>query len=447
MACARIGFVLGGMRIALASTAVLVTMGGFLQAAHFIVVDTALVAFVALSWWALVEYQEGKRNIYLILVWVFAAGSFLSKGIIGIGLTFPGMSVYLLWLHGWRQVFSPWHIAGLMAFSGILAIWLVPLYRYNGGELFRYWLFHENLGRFLGSTHVHHSEGPFFYIKQFFLITLPWSPWLLVQIVNRVGHWKKKMTRLEILSFCWAGIGLILLSFPDNKRYLYACPLLPPAALLLAAFLGNRKQLVGSRIWSLGWTYLTLIAVPAMMLAYLFDLADYPSPWFSFIAGSLVAVTGLLSIRRLLGHPGELGIPAFWIAPCLLFVQFAVLYVPAAESVVSHRPGMLKIADLLDPDSTPAFYRPDETILGSFSFYTGRRVILIEKKKDLKGHMSKHPNTIILVRKKRWPFRMAPNELGQLLKGSIQVGRDRHIFVLRIDSPIKLRSLFRGKDE
>ena len=447
IACARIGFVLGGTRIALASAAALATMAGFLQTSHFIVVDTALVAFVALSWWAFVENQERKRNVYMILVWVFAAGAFLSKGVIGIALIFPGMLVFLLWVHEWRQIFCPWHIAGLIAFAAISAIWLVPLALYEGGELFRYWIFHENLGRFLGSTHGHHSEGPFFYIPGFFVITLPWSPWLLAQVVNRLRHWKKNMTRMEILTLCWAGVGLILLSLSDSKRELYAYPLLAPAAILLAAFLGEREQLLGRNIWSLGWALLSLLAVPATVLAYLFGYVNYSAPWFCFIAGSLVAVLGFLSIRRLLTRPGGLGMPAFWIAPCLLVVQIAILYVPAADPVVSHRPGMLKIADLIDPDDTPIAYRFGETELGSFSFYTGRRVTLVENEQDLNDHMFRHPNRILLVEKKRWPFRMNPEDLGQQLLGSIQVGKDRHIYVLRLNRPIALRSRLRGTDE
>ena len=445
IACARIGFVLGGARIALASSAALASMAGFLQASHFILVDTALVAFVALSWWAFVEYWERERKVHLVLVWVFAAGAFLSKGVIGIALIFPGILAFLLWVRGWRQIFCPWHIAGLIAFAGISAIWLVPLALHDSGESFRYWIFQENLGRFLGSTHGHHAEGPLFYIPGFFVITLPWSPWLLVQAVDRLRRWEKDLTRMEILILCWAGVGLILLSFADNKRELYAYPLLPPAAILLAAFLGNREQLLGSRIWSLSWPILSLLAVPAMMLANFLGYADYPSPWFCFIAGSLVAVLGFLSIRHLLAHPGGLGMPAFWIAPCLLIVQIAILYVPAADAVVSHRPGMLKIAALIDPDDTPVAYRFGETELGSFSFYTGRRVILIENEEDLYDHMSRHPNKILLVRKKRWPFRMKPEDLGRQLIGSIQVGKDRHIFVLRFDRSIKLSSMFEGE--
>ena len=132
--------------------------------------------------------------------------------------------------------------------------------------------------------------------------------------------------------------------------------------------------------------------------------------------------------------------PAFWIAPSLLIIQIAFLYVPAADALVTHRPGMLKIADLLDPDDLPAFHRPDETILGSFSFYTGRRAILIENAQDLKVHMARHPNKILLVREKHWPFRKKPEDLDRQLIGSIQVGRDRRIFVLRPNKPIKLRS-------
>ena len=440
LACARIGFVLGGARIALASAAALATMVGFLQASHFILVDTALVAYVTLAWWACVEYLNREQKVYLVLIWVFGAGAFLSKGVIGIALIFPGMLLFLLWVHGWRQIFSPWHIVGLIAFTGLSAIWLVPLAFYDGGDLFRYWIFTENLGRFLGSSHGHHGAGPFYYIKEFSIITLPWSPWILAQITGRLRHRKKKLTRMEILTLCWAGVGLILLSLSYNKRDVYAYPLLPPAAILLAAFLGNREQLLGSRIWSQGWALLSLIAVPVMMVAYFLGYADYSSPWFCFIAGSLVAVLGFLSIRRLLVRPGGLGMPAFWIAPCLLILQIAVLYVPAAESVVSHRPGMLKIADLIDPDDMPALYHPDETVLGSFSFYTGRRVIPIENELDLNDHMSRHPNKILLVRKKHWPFQINPENLGRQLLGSIQVGRDRHIFVLRLDRPIKLRS-------
>ncbi len=440
IACARIGFVLGGVRVALASAAALATMAGFLQAAHFILVDTSLVAFVALAWWAFVEYQVRERKMHLVLVWVFAAGACLSKGIIGIALIFPGMFVFLLWVRGWRQLFCPWHIAGLVAFTAVMAIWLVPLALHDGGEAFRYWLIDQNLGRFTGFSHGHHSEGPFFYIKGFFVITLPWSPWLLGQIIQRLRHWQNKLTPIEKLTLCWAGVGLILLSLSFNKREIYAYPLLPPAAILLAAFLGNREQLAGSRIWSLGWAFLSLLMVPASITAYYLGHAAYLSPWFCFIAGSMAAVLGLLSIRHLQNRPGGLGLPAFWIAPCLLFVQIAILYVPAAEPIVSHRPGMAKIAELIDPDDTPAAYDFGETEVGSFSFYTGRRLILIENDLELAKYMTTYPHKILLVSKKGWPFRKNPEELGRQVLGSVPVGKDRHVYCLRFERPIELQS-------
>lgn len=445
LACARIGYVLGGKRVALASAAALATMAGFLQASHFIVVDTALVAFVALSWWTFVEYQERKRIVHLILVWVFAAGAFFSKGIIGIALIFPGMLAYLVSLRKWRQIFSRWHLVGLIAFAGISAIWLVPLAFFEGGELFQVWIFQENLGRFLGTSHGHHSEGPLFYIQGFFVITLPWAPWLLAQVADRLRHWKRQLTPMEILALCWAGVGLVLLSLADNKRELYAYPLLPPAAILLANFLANREHLLGSCTWSLGWALLSLLTVPAAMAAYFLEYADYSSPWLFFTAGSVAAVLGFILIRRLQTHPGGLGMPAFWIAPCLLVVQIAILYGPAADAVVSHRSGMLKIAELIDSDDTPVGYDLGETDLGSFSFYTGRRVILVESKRDLSDLMSKHPHKIVIVKKKRWPFDQNPEDLGFKILGSVQVGRDRQFFVLRLDRPIKLYSQFEGE--
>ena len=96
-------------------------------------------------------------------------------------------------------------------------------------------------------------------------------------------------------------------------------------------------------------------------------------------------------------------------------------------------------AALIDPIDMPAFYRPNETTLGSFSFYTGRRVIVIENKQDLKKHMSRHPDKILLVRKGRWPFKQNPEDLGRQRIGSVLVGDKRHIFILRYDSPIELQ--------
>ena len=439
IACARIGFVLGGARVALASAASLATMVGFLQASHYILVDTALVAFTALSWWALVEYLERQRKVCVVLVWVFAAGAFLSKGLVGIVLIFPGMLVFLLWEREWKHLFNPWQLVGLIIYFGILAVWLVPLALYDGGELLRFWIFEENVGRFLGTTRNYHSEGPLFYIPGFFVIVLPWSPWLCVYLVDRLRRWKKSLTRLEILVICWAGVGLILLSLSDNKRELYAYPLLPAAAILLAAFIGNREQIPLGRIWSFSWLLLSLLAIPFMMLAHFLGYVKYPSPWLFFIAGSAVVALGFLSIRYLLARPGGLGMPAFWIAPCLILIQFAILYVAVSDPIVSHREGMLKVAELFDPDDMPVAYRLGETETGSLSFYTGRRVIRVDNEKDFNDVMSSHPHKIVLVRKKRWPFHKNPEDLGQQLIGSVQVGEDRKMLVLRLDGPIKFR--------
>jgi hypothetical protein len=42
-------------------------------------------------------------------------------------------------------------------------------------------------------------------------------------------------------------------------------------------------------------------------------------------------------------------------------------------------------------------------------------------------------------------FRKNPEELGKQVPGSIPVGRDRHIYVLRLETPPKLRSQLDGK--
>ena len=51
----------------------------------------------------------------------------------------------------------------------------------------------------------------------------------------------------------------------------------------------------------------------------------------------------------------------------------------------------------------------------------------------------KTSSEIILVRKQRWPFRKNPEDLGRQVLGSIPVGTSRHIYVLRLEKPIKLR--------
>jgi 4-amino-4-deoxy-L-arabinose transferase-like glycosyltransferase len=160
-----------------------------------------------------------------VLVWLFV-------------IRRPGLIRRLLW---WP---------GLVLFLAIAGPWFVAM-QLRFPDFFDYFVMEQHFRRFAGSGF--NNAHPFwFYVPVLALITLPWSPWLVMA-------WKRRRGRLpsppvqasRALMWIWVAVIVGFFSLPSSKLVGYVLGALPPLAWLVAdaAFAPSLPGRHGAAAW------------------------------------------------------------------------------------------------------------------------------------------------------------------------------------------------------
>jgi 4-amino-4-deoxy-L-arabinose transferase-like glycosyltransferase len=167
--------------------------------------------------------------------------------------------------------------------AAVALAWAIPT-AVAGGEAFRREIFvSQSVDRI--ATTVHHLQPWWFYVA-----TLPalLAPWLFLPAVWRGLPALAQRSRAVHLRFLLAWLVPVVLAFSAfrGKQVQYLLPLVPGAALLLAAALATRSGAL--RRWELA-VPAALLALPALVLPW---LAQRPSAAHLLPPGSMLAVLG-----------------------------------------------------------------------------------------------------------------------------------------------------------
>jgi 4-amino-4-deoxy-L-arabinose transferase-like glycosyltransferase len=235
---------------------------GYLQHAHQLITDNALMAGVAMGLYGLAASNG----------WWLGMGAgvaFLSKGLIGPGLL--GLTaVAVVALPAWRQSWRTWPAAAIVFVPWAL-VWPWLLYA-RSPQLFHEWFVVNNFGRFTGEAGLGGVLDHFHYAKALTWFALPTWP------IAAWAVWKRSSRALH-LPFTAFIVMFVVLSAASSARTLYGLPMLVPLALLAAGALPPRPLL--RTLESVGlWSGLAL------------GLAMWTA-WIAFVAGWRPAVLDL----------------------------------------------------------------------------------------------------------------------------------------------------------
>jgi len=242
---------------------VLTTLPGFVHVTHWLLTDVALMFFVTAALWALAEAYRARRNILLPLAGLFAAGAFLTKGLIGpVFIALGGLPLFLL-SKPWKKESNSeqlsavlWHVAALISFALPVAAWATAFWRTGGRTLFMEWFWTNHVGRFNGTAaQLGHISGPLYYLETLPVYLLPWLP------IVAWGFWRAGLDRIFrrelVVPLVWGLGGVVLLSLSATKREIYIAPLLPAFALIAAHTL--TKPLPRGLAWCANPRFFTML--------------------------------------------------------------------------------------------------------------------------------------------------------------------------------------------
>jgi 4-amino-4-deoxy-L-arabinose transferase-like glycosyltransferase len=333
---------------------------GLVQPGHQLVPDNALLAAFALAAWGL-ALMPRRTPAAGVAIGLAIGMAFLAKGIVPAVALLVVVALEPL-LGGAERRRAALRAAGvaLLVAVPLLALWPVALYG-RSPELFREWLWFEEIGRYLGRGRAGaEADSPLEFasvLPWFAWPVLPFSAWSLWEGRRRLPE---PQLRIPLTLFA---VTLAILAGAHDLRELMALPLLVPLVLLAVPGLPTvPRGAAYALFWfsimfflfflAAAWFYWSAVdlGVPARAAAHMARMEPGYEPVRNPLlvaiaaAATLAWLVALFNVRRSPERPfvaWAIGATAFWIATMTLMVAWvdnAKSYRGVAEGLRAHLP-------------------------------------------------------------------------------------------------------------
>jgi len=361
-----LGFQIGGARLGITAGLLLVTMAGFFEVHHQLLVDPALVFFVTL---ALACFHAGvvaERWRWPAFAAAFLATgcAFLSKGLIGVAIPLAVSGAFLLLNRSAVRTLLGPILATAPLIAAPLGVWVFALYRENALDALHD-VMSQSVHRF-SSDAADHAHGPTYYLGP---LAYRFAPWVLFPVaglflLRRVpAEERRAILRDARFPAVWFGVVVFALHVASAKRTLYLAPL-DPAVALLAAVAWSRIR-----------------------------LAKAISP----------------NVER----------GAFALAGGILFGLYVFLVLPG-ERLETYGP-VVELAGTLRRDRPVLLHRPSEGLMGAFVYYLGETFPVARTPEELKRELAARGPCLVVSERGPGAVLPAPDELVPSLR---RIGED-----------------------
>ena len=189
----------------------------------------------------------GKRDLPLLLFYVFSGIALLAKGLIGI--IFPLSIVGCFFLFSRRRPGRTFVLSllwGTFVAITIASVWYLPMYWRHGYQFVDEFFVQHHFQRFV-SNKYQHPQPFYFFFWVLPLMTLPWLPFFLASIWACARKWFRRTSAASRLPFSpsplplfaasWLLVPLVFFSFSGSKLPGYILPALPGAVILTSIFI------------------------------------------------------------------------------------------------------------------------------------------------------------------------------------------------------------------
>ena len=348
---------------------------------------------------------QPHRAVHLSF-WVLLAAGVLTKGPVAIALPLL-VAVTMMALQ--RRVYSLRPVLlgpGPLLFAALVLTWLVPAVLAGGPEYAADLLVRQTADRIAPSAFAH-PEPLYFHIVTYPLTGLPWSPIVILALVDAL----RRRDRRGTLFLAVGVVSLVaLFSLVSGKLVLYLLPMFPIAALLAADYLGRNER--GSRV--------CLVVGSAGMVVLGLAVASSPlyrpevaggGALLAVLAGLSLALPGIVAAVLALRSRGATTASVAGLVAAGL--SFVVVALPLTVQALDDRASAIRIASAieeLEPGRGEGFVY-QEGYPGLW-LYTGRRFVVLPTSARLADALN--TGRWVLIREKH--LRVLPQEVRTLVQ-------------------------------
>jgi 4-amino-4-deoxy-L-arabinose transferase-like glycosyltransferase len=436
----------------------------YFEYSRIVLTDSALTFMVVFSLWLFWRAYTSENwftGRYLLFLFV-SAFSFYAKGLIGPGMIWLAVTVWLIYQKRFRLLFILLFFFAFV-FMLVLAPWLIALWK-AGGKEFLYNVFWVNqFGRFLYFNDPSLPLDPFLIHKEpvyFYLFSLPVRllPWTLL-VIPAVYYWFRRNNPFQdplslFLKTAFLAIVFIL-HISSAKAACYALPLFPFLFLMTGIGLEDAAQSWNTKIAkqlimiTLAAVLVAAVAAPVVyMLAFVFQLRAIWAPGSGaalagFFSACFAALTGYWFANKIWTEfkTGQrrralLTLPAVFAVVGLLT---ATAFLPSVDFHRSYEPFVNMVADEMKTGQKIVFAGNAERDLGAFMFFLKTRLPAISPTNnsafaDLSGKENKSVGIITHIDTLR-PVLQAIQPLPFRVKRAENAGKKSDSFRLVIINP------------
>ncbi|TMB19906.1 MAG: hypothetical protein E6J59_10525 [Deltaproteobacteria bacterium] len=379
--------------------------------------DTAAASATALALTLFfLAWRSGRRSL-LVAAAVTAGTAFWLKSLLGVGLASITIAAFLAWVGRGRLRTRDVVWAAVATGSGA-ALWLVLLWRAEGGGAVAFFVLKNHLGRLVGAPEEGHLRSALYYVPNLALDLFSWSIALPAAVASA---WQERGDPARFFVLLWAGLMTLALTASASKSAHYLLPAYPALAVLVAGWwVRAGERLLDRTTWSL-LAVVLLLACPGLGLVLLslepnvvMRMVETGSHHPMALAGELVQVpTGAASweaalLLALLGwgffaarrarKPAQAAVAAAACATALhIIIVIGVL--PQFNLFSSTRPwgeGLGRAAR--NGVRLVAFGFPKPETLSPFMFYAGQRILAVNPGREVEALLAKGA-VCVLVRR------------------------------------------------
>ncbi len=372
-------------------------------------VVSALVFCALAFWWlALSDDSLKRRNGYLALFWLGLGLGMLAKGPVAPVLCGGAITIYLLVCRRWPDLKKMGWSWGVPLFIAVALPWYVAVALRHPEFNNAFW-FEQNFARFTGAIkEVDHSEGPLFLWQYLPLVIFPWSVYALpALLLGRQRLWPARTERQRAAVFLVCAFAFVMLFFSgsESKLITYILPVVPPLAILLAAYFDRLLDAP------------QLGALPRVCAGIFAALLIVGGAVAWFIAPAALDAKGATDNTS---HVAALALLAWGVALALAVWKRhagALLSATAGGYALCFGVGMVLVAQIAPGITTAPLVAqikpgigPQTEILAigfsqSLPFYTGQRMRVMGTPDELKHAKAYLPE----AERARWFFQIAPD--------------------------------------
>lgn len=203
-------------------------------------VSSLLFISLAVWWMAHTQTIPKRRLTFYAAFWAVMALAVLSKGPVNLVLAGGAIVLYCALARQWSALKATFQPVGLAVFFAVAAPWFIAVALHNP-EFNHYFWYDQHIARFFGESisGADHIRGIDYFIKLIPVILFPWSVFIPVAIFAAVKAWKQPDTPRRRAGVFLLSIVIFILAFystSSSKLITYLLPILPPIAILLAAY-------------------------------------------------------------------------------------------------------------------------------------------------------------------------------------------------------------------